>query len=59
MSWYRKGEMAPRDCEECGCQQWRWNAAPSALRTDPPSTCTCGHPTARHRFRPYGEEVDW
>lgn len=43
---------APRDCEECPCETWRWNGAPSMYRDDPPSTCTCGHLTSRHRFHP-------
>jgi len=43
--------VEPHDCEQCDCLRYRWNGAPSALRSDPPSTCRCGHPAYRHRFR--------
>lgn len=49
---YRTGDLAPRDCEECDCTEHRWNCRNRMLRTDPPSTCECGHLTSRHRYRP-------
>lgn len=51
MSQASRPRLQPRDCELCDCQQYRWNLAPCALYTDPPSTCRCDHPTSRHRFR--------
>jgi hypothetical protein len=44
-------DLHPVDCERCGCKHWRDNGRSSVLVGDPPSTCQCGHPTSRHRFR--------
>lgn len=49
----RRGEMHPVGCELCDCQHYCWNGAPSGLRTDPPATCRCEHPSYRHVFRPF------
>lgn len=47
-------ELRPRHCtvDGCACQQWQWDGRPSALKSDPPSGCRCGHPTSRHSFIP-------
>lgn len=47
----RRPNMQPHECELCNCQQHRWNGYSCMLRTDPPSTCECGHMTSRHVFR--------
>lgn len=43
--------LEPHECEQCDCQRFRWNGLSSSLRSDPPTTCMCGHVVARHRFR--------
>lgn len=45
--------MTPHECtvEGCACTMHRWNGKSRVYQTDPPSTCTCGHRTAQHRFR--------
>lgn len=45
------GPLRPTNCEQCDCQQHRWNGYSCMLRTDPPETCECGHLTSRHVFR--------
>lgn len=49
----RRGEMHPTSCELCDCAHYRWNGASGMYRTDPPSTCRCGHLCMRHRFRQF------
>lgn len=44
--------LAPTHCELCPCASFRWNGSSDVYRTDPPTTCTCGHPAYRHVFAP-------
>lgn len=52
MTYYRAGMLRPTDCEQCDCQQARWDGRSSVLRSDPPTGCACGHPFSRHVYRP-------
>lgn len=47
------GELHPTDCKLCDCAGHRSALGTGMTREDPVFRCICGHPTSRHRFRPY------
>lgn len=51
-------DLHPVECELCFCKHYRHNGRSNVLRTDPPSTCRCGHMSMRHRFRQVRETLD-
>lgn len=37
-----------RPCGPCWCETFEWNGLNRNFKTDPPSTCRCGHLEAEH-----------
>jgi hypothetical protein len=50
-SWPFDLALRVAECTQCDCPEFDWNCRSRALKTDPPSTCECGHEEAKHRFR--------
>lgn len=57
-SYHYLDDLHPVDCEQCYCRHYRHDGRSRGLRGDPPSTCRCGHPAMRHRYREVRKTLD-